>query len=204
MGNACTGDAQPNSQSANRLKKKKSSNAQNVTVSECKVVILGDTAVGKTSIALRYLENKFIDSHIVTLGAQFQQPKITLKNGNILKLNLWDTAGEEKFRSMLPMYYKSARGAILTYDIGNKQSFNSVHYWIEALNEHVKAENTVLLLVGNKSDLPPENRQVDSKVAAKLAEENNMIFIEVSAKNGDGVNELFTSLAEELVTRFGL
>jgi len=141
---------------------------------------------------------------VVTLGATFQQPRIKLKNGNIVKLNLWDTTGDEKFRHMLPMYYKSAKGAILAYDIGNKKSFDSLEFWIEELNEHVKAENTILYLVGNKKDLPPEAKQVPTATAQKVADDQGMLFIEVSAKMGDNINELFTTMAEELAKRFKL
>ena len=196
MGNACSEGR------GGALGKRGLGIKKDINISECKVVILGDTAVGKTSIAVRYLENKFTDSHIVTLGAQFQQPRIQLQNGNTLKLNLWDTAGEEKFRSMLPMYYKSAKAAILTYDIGNRNSFESVDYWIEALSEHVKAENTVLLLVGNKKDLEADKKQVDTAIAQEVARKNGMFFLEVSAKTGENVNELFSVMAEELSKRF--
>jgi len=200
MGNACS-----ETNDNKNLKGKKGLGLKgNILHSECKIVILGDSAVGKTSIALRYIENKFSDAHIVTLGATFQQPRVKLKNGNTVKMNLWDTTGEEKFRSMLPMYYKSAKGAILTYDIGNKKSFDSVEYWIEELNEHVRAENLVLFLVGNKKDLPPEERQIQTATAAKIAEEQKMLFLEVSAKTGKNINELFSTLAEELSKRFKL
>jgi len=198
MGNACSENK------SNQQGKKGPGLKTNLVQAECKIVILGDTAVGKTSIALRYIENKFSESHIVTLGATFQQPRVKLKNGNTVKMNLWDTTGEEKFRSMLPMYYKSAKGAILTYDIGSKKSFDRVEYWIDELNEHVKAENIVLFLVGNKKDLPPEERQIPTATAAKIAEEQGMLFMEVSAKTGENVNELFSTLAEELSKRFKL
>ena len=195
MGNACS------DQSA---QKKSPGLKTNVITPECKIVILGDGAVGKTSVALRFIENKFSDAHIVTLGATFQQPKVKLKNGNTVKLNLWDTTGEEKFKSMIPMYYKNAKGVILIYDISSRKSFESVEYWIEELNEHVKAENTVMYLVGNKKDLPPEKREVPSSMAAKIAEEQGIFFLEVSAKSGENVNELFTNIAEELARRFKL
>ena len=196
MGNACS----ENGQSGSTEGKKPLTNKG--TFVDYKVVILGDSAVGKTSVALRFVDNKFSDAHIVTLGATFQQPKIQLKSGQTVKLNLWDTTGEEKFRSMLPMYYKSAKGAILTYDIGSKKSFESVGYWIEELSEHVKSENVVLFLVGNKKDLPMEDRQIPTETAAALAKEHNMLFLEVSAKMGDNINELFLTLAEELAKRF--
>lgn len=205
MGNGCSGGGKK-SGSPMKMKDSKAFATKDIGVSsaECKVVILGNTFVGKTSIVLRYLENKFSETHIVTLGAVFQQPKIKLKSGNTLKVNLWDTAGEEKFRSMLPMYYKNAKGAILTYDISNRASFDSVQYWLSALNEHVKNENTVLALVGNKADIPDDERVVSSQEGARVAKANNMLFFEVSAKTGKSINELFSEVAEELVKQFKL
>ncbi len=197
MGNACGGEGSSSSKAKTSLAVK-----GNLVQNECKIVMLGDSAVGKTSIALRYIENKFSNAHIVTLGATFQQPKVKLKNGNTIKMNLWDTSGEEKFKSMLPMYYKSAKGAILTYDIGCKKSFENVTDWIDELHDHVKLENSVMVLVGNKKDLPPEEREVSTSTAASLAQEHNMLFLEVSAKSGDNIDEIFNSLAEELSKRF--
>jgi len=138
----------------------------------------------------------------VTIGAQFQQPKIQLKNGNTLKINLWDTAGEEKFRSMLPMYYKDAKAGILVYDIGNEDSFSSIDYWIDALSDHIAKQNIPLFLVGNKKDLDPELKKVETTRAQAYAKEHNMMFTEVSAKTSEGIVELFKSLAEELSVRF--
>lgn len=171
-------------------------------VSECKVVILGDSSVGKTSIANRYLNNEFKEFHVNTIGAQFQQPNIKLRNGNTLKMNLWDTAGEEKFRSLLQIYYRDAKGAILTYDIGNSESFNNVESWIQALSDNIKKEDAILYLVGNKKDLDPQDKKVDTAVAQKFAEKHGMLFTEVSAKTGDGVSDLFKNLAEELAKKF--
>jgi len=171
--------------------------------SECKVVILGDASVGKTSITMRYAKNEFKDAYNNTIGAQFQQPKISLKNGNILKVNLWDTAGEEKFRSMLSMYYKEAKGVIIAYDIGSRESFDNAEKWLVTLGEHIKKEDAVLYLVGNKKDLSPAEKKVDTETAKTFAETHGMHFGEVSAKTGDGVNDVFKNLAEELSKKFG-
>lgn len=176
--------------------------ASKATLSECKMVILGDQGVGKSSITYRYVENKFRESVGPTIGAQFQQLKTTLKNGNTLRINLWDTAGEEKFRSMLPMYYKDARGALITYDIGSLKSFESIDYWVNALDDNVKKDNCVMVLVGNKLDLDEDQKQVSRDIAQKYADNNNMLFFEVSAKTGEGVGELFKRVAEELARRF--
>jgi len=208
MGNLCSSkDDDPTLNSIKGLKvqtstfdQKSPNNSQQV--SQCKVVMLGDTAVGKTSITVRYVQNKFITSHIVTVGAQFQQPKIQLKNGNILKLNLWDTAGEEKFRSMLPMYYKDTKGAIVVYDMGKKETFEHLDEWIEALSQHIKLDDIVLFLVGNKKDLDPQDIQVDELSALRYAKKNKMKFATVSAKTGEGVVEVFNDLAEELSKKF--
>ena len=210
MGNYCIGEPPSNTVShKNSLNVQSGSNnsiVQKNSISnagaECKVVILGDSAVGKTSIAMRFIENRFPESHVVTLGAKFQQPKVVLKNGSTLRINLWDTSGEEKFRSMLPIYFRNINGAILAYDIGDKKSFESVEYWLSVLDSHVKKENIVVYLVGNKKDLLLNDRKVDPITAETLAENNKMMFTEVSAKTGEGVHEVFKQLAEELVKKF--
>jgi len=171
-------------------------------ISECKVVILGDPAVGKTSITMRYAKNEFKDTYTNTIGAQFQQPKITLKNGNTLKVNLWDTAGEEKFRSMLSMYYKEAKGVLIAYDISSKDTFLNIEKWLQTLNDHIKKEEAVICLIGNKKDLPANEKEVDTNTARKFAESHGMLFAEVSAKTGDGVEDVFKNLAEELAKKF--
>ena len=188
----------------NGIKTRPSNTSTTQKLSECKMVILGDQGVGKSSITIRYIEGKFKDGAKPTIGAQFQQIKTTLRNGNTLRINLWDTAGEEKFRSMLPMYYKDARGALITYDIGSLKSFESVEYWVNALDDNVKKDNCVLVLVGNKIDIDESEKQVSRDVAQKYAEHHNMLFFEVSAKTGEGVGELFKKVSEELARRFNL
>ena len=171
--------------------------------SECKVLMLGDAYVGKTSVTMRYAKNEFKEGYNNTIGAQFQQPRITLKNGNILKLNLWDTAGEEKFRSMISMYYKEAKGVVIVYDIGRRETFENVKNWLVTLSEHIKMEDAILYLVGNKKDLSPSEKRVEAEMAKTFAQSNGMRFGEVSAKTGDGIKEVFNTLAEDLSKKFG-
>lgn len=204
MGNACSDKNAPEAKGGLNIRQTngKPNSAQGPAPAfECKVVVLGDSAVGKTSIAMRFIEDKFSESHVVTLAAKFQQPKVHLKSGTTVKINLWDTSGEEKFRSVLPIYFKNINGAILTYSINDKLTFDSVRYWLAELDKHVKKEDVALYLVGNKKDLPDSERKIETRTAQKLAEEHGMLFTEVSAKTGEGVNEVFRSLAEELVKK---
>ena len=113
---------------------------------ECKVVFLGDSGVGKSSISQRYCNNIFSDSHEVTIGGAYLQNQIVLKNGKPLKMHLWDTGGEERFRAMAPLYYRDANAAILVYDVSDAKSFSSIEFWLKELENLVKQENMVFYL----------------------------------------------------------
>lgn len=171
------------------------------STAECKVVFLGDSAVGKSSISQRFCKNIFTGEHEVTIGGAYIQQKVQLKNGSSLKLHLWDTGGEERFRAMAPLYYRDANAAVLVYDVSNKQSFDSIKYWLNELDSKVKQDGLVLALAGNKSDLPESKRQVNTLNAKSFAENNKMIFTETSAKTGEGVNALFQMLSEEIAKK---
>jgi small GTP-binding protein len=171
------------------------------STAECKVVFLGDSAVGKSSISQRFCKNIFTGEHEVTIGGAYIQQKVQLKNGSFLKLHLWDTGGEERFRAMAPLYYRDANAAVLVYDVSNKQTFDSIRYWLNELDTKVKQDGLVLALAGNKCDLPESKRQVTLINAKSFAENNKMIFAETSAKTGDGITVLFQSLAEEITKK---
>lgn len=168
------------------------------TDAECKVVFLGDSAVGKSSISQRFCKNIFTGEHEVTIGGAYIQQKVQLKNGSSLKLHLWDTGGEERFRAMAPLYYRDANAAVLVYDVSNKQTYDSIKYWLNELDSKVKQDGLVLALAGNKCDLPDAKRQVQTFNAKTFAENNKMIFAETSAKTGEGVTALFQMLSEEI------
>ena len=162
---------------------------------EAKLVLLGDVNVGKTSIASRYCKNSFNEHHINTIGGAYQQQNIVLNNGAKIKLHIWDTSGQDRFRSMTNLYYRDAQVAILTYDDTNEQSLESLNYWLNELNDKVEIDNMVLCLAGNKSDIESSKRQVSTAKGKAFAEEHNMIFYETSAKTGAGVKELFQAIA---------
>ena len=165
---------------------------------EAKIVLLGDVSVGKTSIASRYCKNSFNEHHINTIGGAYQQQKVVLGNGSMVKLHIWDTSGQERFRAMTNLYYRDAQVAILTYDITNESSFSSIEFWIQELKYKVENENMILCLVGNKCDVNLNERKVTSQKGKNFAQDNNMIFFETSAKTGEGVKDLFVTIANKV------
>ncbi len=169
-------------------------------VLEAKIVLLGDTGVGKSSIAMRFSQNKFTDSHEVTIGGAYFQHQITLANGTSVKMHIWDTGGAERFRSMAHIYYKDAVAAVLAYDITHAKTLDAVKYWMEDLGAHADPKKMVLALAANKSDKTPENKFI-IPLGRKYAEDNGMIFRETSALTGSGVQELFRSIIEAVVAK---
>ena len=165
---------------------------------EAKIVLLGDVNVGKTSIASRYCKNSFNDHHINTIGGAYQQQKVVLGNGAMVKLHIWDTSGQERFRAMTNLYYRDAQVAIITYDITNESSFSSIDFWIQELKYKVENDNMILCLVGNKCDVNSNERKIQTSKGKNFAQENNMIFYETSAKTGEGVKDLFVTIANKV------
>ena len=162
---------------------------------EIKICLLGDVNVGKTSIASRFCKNSFNDNYINTIGGAYQQQNITLNNGVKIKLHIWDTSGQDRFRSMTNLYYRDAQVAILTYDVTNEQTLESLNYWLNELNDKVEIDNKVLCLAGNKNDVDASKKTVPTSKGKAFAEEHNTIFYETSAKTGAGVKELFQAIA---------
>ena len=165
---------------------------------EAKIVLLGDVNVGKTSIASRYCKNSFNDHHINTIGGAYQQQKVVLGNGAMVKLHIWDTSGQERFRAMTNLYYRDAQVALLTYDVTSESSFSSIEFWIQQLKYKVENDNMILCLVGNKWDVEPNEKKVSREKGKSFAHENNMLFFETSAKTGEGVKDLFVTIANEV------
>ena len=149
--------------------------------------------VGKTSISTRFIKGKFIKIDISnrTINTNCFQ-KIIQINNLIFNLNIWDTAGEEKYHAMAPIFYRGAQGAVVIFDVTNRETFNRATKWFKELNEFAEG-NPKIILVGNKIDLP--NRVISNEEATALAQKYNCNFLEVSALLGTNVNEIFNSLA---------
>ena len=180
---------------ANNNAKLKLSGQEKVNEYEIKICLLGDVNVGKTSIASRFCKNSFNENYINTIGGAYQQQNVVLNNGTKMKLHIWDTSGQDRFRSMTNLYYRDAQVAILTYDVTNEQSLESLNYWLNELNDKVEIDNMILCLAGNKNDVDASKKTVPTSKGKAFAEEHNMIFYETSAKTGAGVKELFQAIA---------
>ena len=160
-----------------------------------KIVIIGDSGVGKTNLISRYLKNDFKPETKATIGVEFNDKKYEYKNKKI-KIQIWDTAGQERYRSLTSMYYKGAKGAILVYDITSKNSFENIDKWLIEMKKTAD-ENIKIILIGNKCDLI-EKREVkedDGKIKAK---DLNVPFMETSALNCINVEKAFNFLIEEI------
>jgi small GTP-binding protein len=156
-----------------------------------KVIIFGDAGCGKTTLRKRFMTNKFISSSQQTIGVDFETTVLKM-NGTVVKLLIWDFAGEEKFRFIFPQYIYGASGGILMYDITNYSSFSHIGEWISVINE--TRENFPIILLGSKSDLD-SYREISRKEGEKVAKLMDLSeFLECSSKTGENVKESFTLL----------
>lgn len=158
-----------------------------------KVLIIGEGAVGKTSVASRYTTGAFKESHLMTIGANFMLKNIVLSNGESVRLSLWDTAGQEKFRQIVETYYKGSSGVILVYDITRRASFEELDYWRSTAEHHVPDAKYVI--VGNKLDLA-DQREVTEDEGRVLATKWNFPYFETSAMLNLNITELFAKISE--------
>eukprot|EP01017_Pseudomicrothorax_dubius_P031985 TRINITY_DN4139_c0_g1_i4.p1 TRINITY_DN4139_c0_g1~~TRINITY_DN4139_c0_g1_i4.p1 ORF type:complete len:210 (+),score=13.41 TRINITY_DN4139_c0_g1_i4:118-747(+) len=161
---------------------------------ETKIVLLGDSGVGKTSIITRYVRDDFTPDGEQTNGIAFESKVVRHKN-DTFKLNIWDTAGQEKYHSLAPMYYKEAHAALLVYDVTSKTSFEVLKEWVKELREY-GPPNLVIAIAGNKIDLIGQV-EVDYMEASIYAKSLNALFALTSAREDKGISDLFTHIIEE-------
>ena len=161
-----------------------------------KVLLVGDSSVGKTSMLLRYTDETFAKEFQTTIGVDFRIKTLTI-NDQVAKLQLWDTAGQDRYRRIVSSYYRGAHGLIIVYDITSVSSFEHVPEWLDECNQRT---NLLVpkLLIGNKSDLNAQ-RKITTEQGKELAETLGMQFIETSAKNSCNINEVFSNLSQMMV-----
>lgn len=160
-----------------------------------KVVLIGDSGVGKSNLLSRFTRNEFNLESKSTIGVEFATKSINV-DGKVVKAQIWDTAGQERYRAITSAYYRGAVGALLVYDISKHITFENVERWLKELRDHAEP-NIVVMLVGNKSDLR-HRRTVPTEEAMAFAEQNGLAFIETSALDSTGVEEAFRQILTEI------
>jgi Ras-related protein Rab-2A len=158
-------------------------------------IIIGDTGVGKSCLLLQFTDKRFQPVHDLTIGVEFGARLINIESHQI-KLQIWDTAGQESFRSITRSYYRDAAGALLVYDITRRESFHHLSRWLEEAQQNGNP-NMTIMLIGNKSDLE-HRRAVTTKEGEQFAQENNLVFLETSAKSAANVEAAFIRTAEKI------
>ena len=161
-----------------------------------KVMAIGETRVGKTSLIKKYTKNTFGGVYLTTVGIDFQE-KIINSEGKAVKVQIWDTAGQERFRNIAKNYFHTSDGFLLVYDITCKESFEKLNFWYEQIKLNAP-EHTKCMVVGNKCDLE-EKREVSKEEGDNFSKEQNIKFYETSAKEGINVNTIFQELSNEIV-----
>ena len=164
-----------------------------------KILLLGDTSVGKTCFLKRYTEDTFQDAYLSTIGFDFKFKMVTLKNGKQVKVQLWDTAGQERFRTIAKSYYKGAHGIILIYDVSNPKTYDNIKKWLAQIKEEASSK-VCIILVANKID--HEERVVTEEEGEKLAKSFNLKIFESSAKENINVTEAFQEVIENISVNY--
>jgi len=164
-------------------------------ICQFKLVLLGESAVGKSSLVLRFVKGQFHEYQESTIGAAFLTQTVMLDDITV-KFEIWDTAGQERYHSLAPMYYRGAQAAIVVYDITNQETFARAKTWVKELQRQA-SPNIVIALAGNKSDLAAK-RMVDHDEAYAYADENGLLFMETSAKTAMNVTDIFLAIAKKL------
>ena len=162
------------------------------------ILTIGESGVGKTCILRRFVENKFLKSHLATIGIDFRT-KVIHVYGKDIKLKIWDTAGQERYHNITSQIYKGADGIILVFDVNEEISFTKIKDWIEQIKSNVSQEEISLILLGNKCDI--EERAISKEQGQEMANSLNVNYYETSALNGTGINEAFEGLTKEIMKK---
>ncbi|BGP20815.1 hypothetical protein JCM10213_008150 [Rhodosporidiobolus nylandii] len=163
-----------------------------------KLLLIGDSGVGKSCLLLRFADDTYTESYISTIGVDFKIRTIELE-GKTVKLQIWDTAGQERFRTITSSYYRGAHGIIVVYDVTDSDTFSNVKQWLQEIDRYA-CEGVNKLLVGNKSDLTSK-KVVEYGVAKEFADQIGVSFLETSAKNATNVEQAFLTMAKQIKDR---
>ena len=167
----------------------------------CQILLLGDSSVGKTSLITRYTNGTFGGHYIATVGIEHYTKQETINNLKIC-VKVWDTAGQERFRAITPNILRNAEGIVLVYDVTNTESFENLKFWINSIKTNFGENNGVLpiITIGNKIDME-DMREINKDEAKKFAKENNYKYFETSAKTGEGVDEAFIEIVNQVISK---
>ena len=165
-----------------------------------KLLLLGDTSVGKTCFLMRYTDNLFREVHMATIGLDYKLKSVQLDNGKVINIQIWDTAGQDRFRSITKNYFRGAHGIILIYDITQRNTFENVIKWIEQIREEA-SDKVPIILVGNKID-EVDKRAVNTEEGEKMAQDFGIPFFECSAKSGENIDATFKELVKKAVEAY--
>lgn len=166
-----------------------------------KIVIIGEASVGKTSLMSKFVSNTFSDQMQPTIGCDIQNKSMVVE-GEKVDVRLWDTAGCERFQTMLPLYYRGCHGAILVYDVTRRETFNKLRDWLQELENNLTNDNAIIMIIGNKID--KTGRQVSKEEGNNYAKQRSALFIETSAKTSEGVAIAFEELLIKIMQTPGL
>ena len=161
-----------------------------------KIVVIGDSGVGKTNFIFQFTEGRFSSAHVTTVGIDYKSKIIKLPNKKVVKLQIWDTAGQERYMAINKNLFQKVQGIILMYDLTNRDSFEHLQNWLNLINKNVS--NKVVILVANKLDLAQEKRIVTEEEGEDIGKKNDMLFFEGSGASGENVDEIFRSIADEV------
>eukprot|EP01039_Chlorochromonas_danica_P008839 gene8837-9746_t len=174
--------------------------SQITTKDNYRYIIIGNPGVGKSSLLLQFTEKRFNHEHDITLGVEMGSRTVCLTRGQTIKLEIWDTAGQESYLSVTRSYYRGSDGCLLVFDLTNAFSFDALSMWLSEARQNSNNPNLVILMIGNKADLVSQ-RKVSREEAERFAQANRLTYLELSAQNYDEVEEAFLQTAEEIAKK---
>jgi len=165
-----------------------------------KILMIGDSNVGKSSLLIRFSDNEYYNNYITTVGLDFRTKKINIDN-KIIRLEIWDAAGQERFKALTKLYYRNCYGVLLVFDITDEKSFINIKNWINEFDKHCNIPNVSKILIGNKCDLLTEKKVSDEEID-KLCLKYNLNYIETSAKDNTNVELSFNELGKKIIKNY--